>query len=258
MARFGVGVLLLLATSCAAARATPASSAASTACTFGDLRICTALCERGSAESCNAAGAHYELGSGVTRDVDAAARYYARGCSAGAAAACENGERVRAAKLVTPVVASPVAPPAPTPIPTPTPTPKATEPGLTSDAQSYGTFASTGGFVGTWSTTASRCSSGESQSASETLSWAQFDEPQRRSDYSLMLQAASGKVFGVVVQRARPFRSVDFTQEQCSRFDVGLRSHADGSLSADVELDCTATDGGRVTASIHCAACGSM
>ncbi len=230
MARFGIGVLLL-ATSCAVVQATPPTKAATTGCAFGDFRSCATLCELGSAESCNNAGAHWELGSGVARDVDAAAKYYARACNAGAAAGCENQKRVRVAK--------PAA---------------AIDRDLRSDAPTPGTFESTGGLLGTWNATALDCSSGASQTALGALSWAVWSG----SGYSLQLHAKSGEVFAIGIQRASPFRSVDVSRQQCSRFDATLRPQTGGTMAADVELDCTTTDGGRVTASIRSAACGGM
>jgi hypothetical protein len=249
MGRISAGVLLLFATSCAAVRATPPSTAATTACAFGDLQGCTALCERGSAVSCDTAGAHFELGSGVPRDVDAAARYYTRACDAGADAGCENAYRVRAAKIAAPIETSRVEPPS-----SASRTPDAIDRDPKPDASGYGTFASTGGMLGTWNTTASSCSSGASQTPGGVLSWAAFGEA--AYEHSLTIRAKDSEVFGIGVGRQRPYRSAEILRQQCSRFDVGLHPHTDGSMAVDVELDCGTTDGGRVTASIHRAACG--
>jgi TPR repeat protein len=250
MARFGVGALILLATSCAAVPPPPLPPKAVTpACTFGDFRSCAAQCERGSAESCNNTGAHYEMGAGVTRDLDLAARYYARACGEGAAAACENEGRARAAKLEASVVAPQIEPPAPAP---PTPSAVAPDPKV----PTYGTFASTGGMLGTWNTTAGHCYSGANQIGGDTMSWANFEESSHGSEYSLRIGAEAGKVDSVAIQRARPYRSVDVSREQCSRFDAKLRTQSDGSMAADLEIECSMPDGGKVTASIHDAACG--
>ena len=124
------------------------------------------------------------------------------------------------------------------------------------DAPSYGTFASTGGMLGTWNATAGHCYSGANQIGDDTMSWANFEEGSHGSEYSLRLGAEAGKVNSVAIQRARPYRSVDISREQCSRFDAKLRTQSDGSMAADVEIECTAPDGGKVTASIHDAACG--
>ncbi len=222
MARFAVGALLLLATSCAGAPPPPAPKVVTPACSFGDFRSCAAQCERGSAESCNNTGA-----------------------------ACENEARARAAKLEASVVAPRIEPPARVP-----PTPSAVAPDPKSDAPSYGTFASTGGMLGTWNATAGHCDSGANQMGGDTMSWANFEEGSRGGEYSLRVGAESGKVDSVAIQRARPYRSVDISREQCLRFDAKLRMQSDGSMAADVEIDCIAPDGGRVTASIHDAACG--
>jgi hypothetical protein len=250
MARFAVGAMLLLATSCAGAPPAPAPKVVAPACSFGDFRGCAAQCERGSAESCNNTGAPYEFGAGVTRDLDLAARYYARACGAGVATACENEARARAAKLEASVAAPQIDPPAPIP-----PTPSVVAPAK-SDAPSYGTFASTGGMLGTWNATAGHCYSGANQSGGDMMSWAKFEEDAHGGGYSLRVGAESGNVDSIGIQRMRPYRSVDVSRDQCSRFEAKLRPQSDGSMAADVEIECAMPDGGKVTASIHDASCG--
>jgi len=117
-----------------------------------------------------------------------------------------------------------------------------------------GNFASTGGLLGAWETTATSCHSGVSTSpmGANTVVW--FAHGSRYSAFQLSTGVISGRM-NVWVQRSAPFRQVDLERSRCARFEVQQRPQPDGTLGADIELDCGAGDGGRVTASIHAASC---
>lgn len=117
-----------------------------------------------------------------------------------------------------------------------------------------GSFASTGGLLGTWDTTATRCHSGVSTSAGDVITVVRFEHG-RHSSFELGTGAVSGRINMVDVQTSSPYRRVELERSQCARFEVQQRRQPDGTLGADIELDCGTGDGGRVTASLHAASC---
>jgi serine/threonine-protein kinase len=60
------------------------------ACGRGEARACGEACDAGDAGSCTQLGVLYNRGSGVARDLSAAALHYDRGCRGGDLAGCNN------------------------------------------------------------------------------------------------------------------------------------------------------------------------
>jgi hypothetical protein len=121
---------------------------------------------------------------------------------------------------------------------------------------SLGWFASVGGLLGTWDEVANFCASGIESGAfgRNTVVW--FSHRSGRSHaYQLSTGALDGKLTMVAVERGAPFRRVELRSDRCARFEVHQVPAADGTLGADVELDCETDDHGRVTASLHAASC---
>jgi hypothetical protein len=121
-------------------------------------------------------------------------------------------------------------------------------------APPLGRFASSGGLLGVWNTTANFCASGVTAGADGTTTVVWFSGG-FFSHVELSTGVVAGKLVLVSVQSASPYRKVDLSPEQCTRFEVQQRPEADGTLGADIELDCDGGNGGRITASIHAASC---
>ena len=119
-----------------------------------------------------------------------------------------------------------------------------------------GTFSSSGGLLGAWATTANYCSSGVSKDRFGTTTIVSFAHKAGRfHPFELTTGAVSGKPGMVLLETGDPFRQLQLDAARCARFDVQQRIQPDGTLGADVELDCDTGDGNRVTASIHAASC---
>jgi hypothetical protein len=124
-----------------------------------------------------------------------------------------------------------------------------------------GTFGSNGGLLGAWSIRAVACSSSASQDGPETHTNVTFLEKEHHRFLGADLSTGvfSGGPFGsqtvAIVTRPDPLRQVSLSREACRRFEVAHHAQPDGSIGADVELDCDTGDGGRVVASLHGAGC---
>ncbi len=105
--------------------------------------------------------------------------------------------------------------------------------------------------LGEWSTTANYCAT--------RASWTKIVWVAHRSghyvDFQITLGVSSGKVVMVTMQKSDPRREIQLHPEDCQLFDVRTHVEPDGSLGADVELDCQGGDGARVTAAIHAESC---
>jgi hypothetical protein len=114
-----------------------------------------------------------------------------------------------------------------------------------------GSFASSGGLLGTWSVSAARCHSGMiDRKPLGPVSIVYF---KRGGDE--LSTTVNSRHTNVWVHRGSPFREVDIAPEACRRFEVRHVMQPDGRIGADVELDCDTGDGGRVTASLHAPSC---
>jgi hypothetical protein len=134
--------------------------------------------------------------------------------------------------------------------------------GCAAPQQSFlGTFGSSGGLLGAWSVRAKACSSSASQDVLGTHTNVTFDERETRRILGADVNTGvySGGKFGprtvVIVDRPNPLRQVALRREACARFEVAHHVQPDGSIGADVELDCDTGDGGRVVASLHASNC---
>jgi hypothetical protein len=134
--------------------------------------------------------------------------------------------------------------------------------GCAATQQSFlGTFGSSGGLLGAWSVRAKACSSSASQDGFGTHTNVTFDEKQthRITGADVNTGVYSGGPFGprtvVIVDHPSPWRQVALRREACARFEVAHHVQPDGSIGADVELDCDTGDGGRVVASLHASSC---
>lgn len=118
-----------------------------------------------------------------------------------------------------------------------------------------GHFASGGGILGKWKTNADYCASSVTTTEQGTTTVVTFGH---RSGGALTFQlsaaAVGGKPTSVAVERADPSRHLDLDPTRCTRFDVRQRP-SNGRFGADIDLDCAAPDGTRVTASLHAAEC---
>jgi hypothetical protein len=125
----------------------------------------------------------------------------------------------------------------------------------------YGTVASTGGMLGAWSKAANFCSSGVNTTAAfGTTTIVSFGQRGPGggfvpNDYRLDTGAINGRIVRVAVMTSEPYREVELRPQACARFEVQQHPAPDGTLGADVELDCNTGDGERVMASIHAASC---
>ena len=90
----------------------PGTRPVTTGCSPSEPEGCREACEAGASSACTQLGVLYNRGTGVARDLTAAALYYDRGCSGGDLAGCNNlgtiyqhgaaglrGDRSRAASL---------------------------------------------------------------------------------------------------------------------------------------------------------------
>jgi hypothetical protein len=121
-----------------------------------------------------------------------------------------------------------------------------------SASASLGTFASSGGLLGTWSKTSYYCASSITESLT-TMTVVSFAD-----NHHQWFSLSTGKSRGqdtVFVETSDPLRSVDIHKNACRRFEVRHIPQPGGRLGADVELDCDTGDGGRVLASLHAQSC---
>jgi hypothetical protein len=126
----------------------------------------------------------------------------------------------------------------------------------------YGTLGASGGLLGQWSRIVDACSSGVDISAAfGNTTVVRFDHVDPRSrhgitdGFEINAGMVNGKLMRVAVQRVDPHREVELRREMCRRFEVELRPQPDGTVGADIELDCDTGDGGRVVASVHAPSC---
>jgi hypothetical protein len=123
---------------------------------------------------------------------------------------------------------------------------------------SLGTYSSTGGLLGAWTVHATSCKSAAMKSANGIRLGAMFnaDDSNRGLDgFTFGVRTEGGTSLIKVFRLAPSLREVQLERKACTRFDVTNRLQPDGSIAADVELDCDAGDGGRVVASLHAASC---
>ncbi len=154
------------------------------------------------------------------------------------------------ARTVTPEPAPPVASPpmyvatvAPPPPPAPEPPP------------SFGTIVSTGGLLGSWTFPAGYCQATVLVKGGLRREGFLFSQRLGAFEHTFTVISESGRPKGVAIETLSPSRNVVLSPKQCARFDLRVQKSDDGSLGADVEVDCSSGDGGRVTASLHAPRC---
>ncbi len=128
---------------------------------------------------------------------------------------------------------------------------------------SLGTFASSGGALGAWSTDAYVCSASVGESPIGTTMTVSFTHGREGrggkwvhdTTFRFSVGEEAGALRLVTVERTGPDRQVQIKPETCTRSEVQLESQPDGSVAATIDLDCDSGDGGRLTASIHAPRC---
>ena len=131
----------------------------------------------------------------------------------------------------SPPVPSPLAPVAVPEIP---PAPEKTSPRsdatpATVDAPpSFGTFASTGGRLGSWEASAGYCQVHVMVEGGRTASGVMFKRRLDELDPALTAMVTSQGTFGVVVEVGKPSRTLVLKAKQCARLEVKIPGGAGG------------------------------
>lgn len=119
-----------------------------------------------------------------------------------------------------------------------------------------GNMWSYGGEIGDWNTTVNYCYTTAHQGTVGSTSLISFAH--RTGNFPLMqlnVGSVSGRPTLVTVQTSDPSREIQLHREDCKQFDMRQHRNTDGSIGADVQLDCETGDGWRFTASIHVESC---
>ncbi len=124
-----------------------------------------------------------------------------------------------------------------------------------------GRFGASGGKVDAWSADAVRCVWSTLSAGPVTMTSVVFAEKRGRSPSGgwvgtvVHSDGRSGPSTFVSAQRPGTFQPAKLHQETCARFEVAHHVQPDGTIGADVELDCDTGDGRRFVASLHAATC---
>lgn len=123
-----------------------------------------------------------------------------------------------------------------------------------------GRFGASGGQVGAWSAEAVRCV-GSATTGPRPMTNVVFAETRRHSflggwvGTGIVSDSRSGPSTFVSAHRPGTDLPAKLRQEACARFEVAHHVQPDGTIGADVELDCDTGDGRRFVASLHAATC---